>query len=96
MSADARTAAPQAIDNTVYGLMQLQGGVTDPLAKGDHYATLRTEVRLRRSHDDAVLHAWDVLHVDGMCMGWHGWHGWIEGDFGDAPLTHSYVLALAP
>ena len=68
MSDTARAAALQVIDNTVYGLMQLQGGVTDPLAKGEHYATLRTEVQLRRSHDDAVLHARDVLHGDGMCM----------------------------
>ena len=75
--------ALQAIDNTVYGLLQLQGGVTDPLAKGDHYVPLRTGVQLRRSHDDAVLHARDVLHGEGRCM---GWHGWAEDDFGDAPL----------
>ena len=84
LSEDARAAALQSTDNTVYGLMQLQGGVTAPPAKGEYYVALRTEVQLRRSHDDAVLHARDVLHGDGMCM---SWHGWAEGDFGDAPLT---------
>ena len=67
-------AALQAIDGTVYGLMQLQGGMTDPLAKGDHYATLRTGVQLRRSHDDAVLHALDVLRA--MACAWAGMAGW--------------------
>lgn len=68
LSENARAAALQAIDGTVYGLMQLQGDVTDPLVKGDHYVTLRTGVQLRSSHDDAVLHALDVLHGDGSCM----------------------------
>ena len=62
MSEEARAAALQAIDNSVYGLMQLQGGMTDLLANDEYYVTLRTVVQLRRSRDDAVL------HVDGMCM----------------------------
>ena len=65
MSEDARAAALQAIDNTAYGLMQRQGGVTDPLANGDHYATLRTGVQLRRSSDDSAL---DFQYSNGRCM----------------------------
>ncbi len=62
MSEDARAAALQVIDNTVFSLMPLQDGVTDLLANDEYYVTLRTVVQLRRSRDDAVL------HVDGMCM----------------------------
>ena len=84
LSDEARAAALQAIDDAVYGLMQLLDGVTDPLANDVHYVALRTTAELRRSSDDSVLHAVDLQLGDGMCM---GFHGWVEGDFGNQPLT---------
>ena len=84
LSDEARTAALQAIDAAVYGLMQLLDGVTDPLANDEHYVALRTTAELRRSSDDSVLHAVDLQLGDGMCM---GFHGWVVDDFGDQPLT---------
>ncbi|MDR0216897.1 MAG: hypothetical protein LBJ15_23215 [Comamonas sp.] len=83
---EAHQAALQSIDDAVYGLMQLLDGVSDPLANDDVYVGLRTTAELRRASDDAVLHAVDLLHGDGMCM---GWHGWVEGDFGELPVTKS-------
>ena len=74
LSDEARAAALQAVDDAVYGLMQLLDGVSDPLSNDECYVTLR------RSSDDAVLHALDLQDGDGMCM---GFHGWVEGDFGD-------------
>ena len=84
LSDEARAAALQAVDDAIYGLTQLLDGVSDPLANDEHYVALRTTVELRRSSDDAVLHAVNLQDGDGMCM---GFHGWMEGDFGEQPLT---------
>ncbi len=84
LSDEARAAALQAVDDAVYGLMQLLDGVSDPLSNDECYVTLRTTAELRRSSDDAVLHALDLQDGDGMCM---GFHGWVDGDFGDFPVT---------
>ena len=84
LSDEARAAALQAVDDAVYGLMQLLDGVSDPLSNDECYVTLRTTAELRRSSDDAVLHALDLQDGDGMCM---GFHGWVEGDFGELPIS---------
>ena len=84
LNEEARAAALQAIDDTVYGLMQLLDGVTTPLANATHGVALRTTVELRDSSDDTVQHALDLQLGDGMCM---GWHGWVDGDFGHPPVT---------
>ena len=84
LSNEARTAALQAVDDAVYGLMQLLDGVSDPLSNDECYVTLRTTAELRRSSDDTVLHALDLQDGDGMCM---GFHGWVEGDFGELPIS---------
>ena len=83
LSDEARAAALQAVDDALYGLMQLLDGVSDPLSNDECYVTLRTTAELRRSSDDAVLHALDLQDGDGMCM---GFHGWVEGDFGELPI----------
>ena len=83
LSDEARAAALQAVDDALYGLMQLLDGVSDPLSNDECYVTLRTTTELHRSSDDAVLHALDLQDGDGMCM---GFHGWVEGDFGELPI----------
>ena len=77
-----RAVALQAIDDALYGLMQVFDGVTGGLRTDDWAVELRTSVRLRSG--DTVTDELDLLDGDGMCM---GYHGWLRGDFGEDPVT---------
>lgn len=82
---DARSAALEAIDDAVYGLMMVLDGVSGILRNERLQIRLRTSVLLEGRPDDAdPIAELDFQHGDGMCI---GYHGWLEGDFGEAPLA---------
>jgi len=79
---EARTAALEAIDDAVYGLMMVLDGITGGLKNDDWSVDLHTSVRLRKG--TAVIDQVDLFEGDGMCM---GFRYWLEGDFGETPIV---------
>ena len=75
----AQTAARQAVDDTVYALMQCMDGVSGQVDGPNFSLALHTHIALldEGGNETQTL---DVRDGDGMCM---GFHGWVDGDFGD-------------
>jgi hypothetical protein len=87
LSAEARQAALEAIDHTLYGLMMVLDGVTGALDNETHVVELQVAARYVASREDSdgtVEDQLDLRQSDGMCAGFHGWK---EGDFGDLPIV---------
>lgn len=84
---EARGAALKAIDDALYGLMQVIDGVTGGLANADHAVAIDFVVRLVARGgpaDGRAVAAVDLRDGDGMAM---GYHGWVAGDFGADPVV---------
>ena len=75
-----RAVAYAAIDDALYGLMQVAEGVSGRLASGDRSVVVSVGVRMLE--DDRVVEQMDLADGDGPCM---GYHGWVVGDFGKSP-----------
>jgi hypothetical protein len=83
LSADARAAAENGIDDALYGLMMVIDGVTGSIRSDRHLVCIEFFVRLierLNDRDVGVLSEVDLKNGDGMCMGYHGRR---EGDFGE-------------
>lgn len=85
LSAEARSAAETAINDTIYGLMQILDGVTGRLQNQSEVVDLQVVVRYRdRTSPDVVKSQVDLADGDGMCI---AFHGWMKGDYGEcAPM----------
>ena len=81
----AQAAARQAVDDTVYALMQYMDGVSGQLDGPNFSLELHTSIALLDA-DGKVAQALDLRDGDGMCM---GFHGWVAGDFGADLLANS-------
>ena len=81
----AQAAARQAVDDTVYALMQCMDGVSGQLDGPNFSLELRTHIALL-DEDGNVAQTLDLRDGDGMCM---GFHGWVAGDFGADLLASS-------
>lgn len=83
LSSEARAAALKAIDDTVYGMMEVIDGTSGWLQNEKHRVSLAVTVRLTdRDTDETIAQVNLTENGDGMCMGFHGWK---EGDFGKHP-----------
>lgn len=80
----AKSAALKAIDDAVYGLMQVIDGVSGNLRSGDGGVSLGVSVRLQRGGQ--TVQVLDLADGDGFCM---GFHGWVQGDFGKYPVARA-------
>ena len=74
----AQAAARQAVDDTVYALMQCMDGVSGQLDGQNFSLELHTSIALLDEAEN-VAQALDLRDGDSMCM---GFHGWVGGDFG--------------
>ena len=79
----AQTAARQAVDDTVYALMQCMDGVSGQVDGPNFSLALHTHIALLDESGNETQ-ALDLRDGDGMCM---GFHGWVDGDFGDDLLA---------
>jgi hypothetical protein len=77
----ARDAARRAVDDALYGLMQVIDGVSAGLEDGPRRVHLDVSVLLVDSGKTTSVRLADG---DGMCMGIHGWR---EGDYGSSPVA---------
>ena len=80
----ARNAAEKAIDDTLYGLMQLIEGIPAAFQNDTHRLDLELFVRLSRRSDGAEVARMNLAESDGLCMGYHMWR---QGDFGSHPVV---------
>lgn len=88
LSDDARAAALDAIDATIYQLMALIDGVSVGLRNDVYSIDLRMLAQLRRwdsaSNTNDIVEQMDLRDGDGMSI---GVHGWMEGDYGRTPIV---------
>ncbi|PQO45394.1 hypothetical protein [Blastopirellula marina] len=82
LSEEARSAALEAIDHAVYGLMMLIDGINVPLRNDRQEITLSVTAKLTDRESEQTISELDLFDGDGMCM---GYHFWMEGDFGEYP-----------
>jgi hypothetical protein len=78
----ARAAALKAIDDAVYGLMQVADGVSGALRGDELCLSVKVSARLTRGKE--VVDELDLFESDGTCM---GYHYWLQGDFGEDPVA---------
>jgi hypothetical protein len=89
LDAATRAVASVAIDDAVYGLMEVADGFSGTLQGPAGRVDVRLMARFLRPNeergvDEEVVVALDLGDGDGMGM---GFAGWIEGDFGRDPLV---------
>ncbi|MBO9713542.1 hypothetical protein [Sphingomonas sp.] len=80
----ARAAAEKAIDDAVFGLMEVIDGFPAPLQNDRYRAALRMAVDLVDREADRTRVQINLAGGDGMAM---GYHGWLAGDFGETPIV---------
>jgi len=87
LNANQLAVAQQAVDATLYRLMQVIDGVTGCLKNESESVRLRMVVSYEKvwsSGEDSKLYSLDLFDGDGICM---SIHAWIEGDFGEYPVA---------
>jgi hypothetical protein len=87
LSSEARTAALQAVDDAVYGMMMIADGVSGSMHNDAHEVRVRLRAELLHYDDaktDELIESLDLFDGDGVCMGFHFWR---EGDFGSSPVA---------
>lgn len=83
-SEDARQVAVRAVDDTLYGLMQLVDGFAPPLQNDAHKLFVDVVGRLVDVATGKVVAAQSLHDGDGACM---GVHLWLDRAFEPAPAT---------
>ena len=84
MTQEARQAAEEAIDATIYNFMMVADGVIGGIGNGEHAVSLKLAVELSDGACFEVIQHLDLVDGDGACM---GFHSWLAGDFGETPIT---------
>ena len=79
LASDARTAALQAIDHAIYGMLMVIDGVSGELANAQHRVGLAVAAQLTELDSEKTIAEVNLADGDGMCI---GYHQWLQGDFG--------------
>jgi hypothetical protein len=85
MPEDTRSAATHAIDDAVFGLMEVIDGFPAPFRNDAYEFSLHVVARLTdRDEPRNTVAELDLRDGDGMAI---GFSGWLEGDFGKDPVV---------
>lgn len=80
---DIEQLCKEVIDHAIYGMMMQIDGVFDDLENQEYRLALQNHIVLYQNNK--VLIDLNLLHSDGMCMGFHDWK---EQDFGEHQITN--------
>lgn len=91
-SDEAKAEAARAVENALFGLMELVDGFYPPLGNETHVFTVDLVGRLVQRATGEVVALQSLRDGDGACM---GLHLWLDRDFSPSPVTKAAAFAAS-